>query len=42
MTAAKYNALYKNDGVLFLAISPGLVNTGGNLRESTHHNRAGE
>jgi NAD(P)-dependent dehydrogenase (short-subunit alcohol dehydrogenase family) len=33
MTVAKYNALYKNDGVLFLAISPGLVNTGGNLRE---------
>lgn len=41
MVVAKYNALYKNDGVLFLAISPGLVNTGGNLRELTHHDRAG-
>ena len=42
MTVAKYNALYKNDGVLFLAISPGLVDTGRNLRELTHPNRAGE
>jgi NAD(P)-dependent dehydrogenase (short-subunit alcohol dehydrogenase family) len=33
MTIAKYNALYKKDGVLFLAISPGLVDTGHNLRE---------
>ena len=36
MAVAKYNALYKKDGILFLAISPGLVNTGGNLRELTH------
>ena len=33
MTVAKYNALYKKDGILFLAISPGLVDTGGNIRE---------
>jgi NAD(P)-dependent dehydrogenase (short-subunit alcohol dehydrogenase family) len=32
MTVAKYNALYKKDGVLFLAISPGLVDTGHNMR----------
>jgi NAD(P)-dependent dehydrogenase (short-subunit alcohol dehydrogenase family) len=33
MMVAKYNALYKKDGVLFLAISPGLVDTGHGLRE---------
>ena len=40
MVVAKYNALYKKNGVLFLAISPGLVDTGGNLREFKHHSRA--
>ena len=25
---AKYNALYKSEGILFMAISPGLVDTG--------------
>jgi NAD(P)-dependent dehydrogenase (short-subunit alcohol dehydrogenase family) len=33
MTIAKYNALYKKDGILFLAISPGLVDTGHHMRE---------
>ena len=33
MMVAKYNALYKKDGILFLAISPGVVDTGGNMRE---------
>ena len=38
---AKYSALYKSDGILFMAISPGLVNTGGArpgefLRLQTH------
>lgn len=33
MTIAKYNALYKKDGVLFLAISPGLVDTGHDMRK---------
>ena len=33
MLVAKYNARYKKDGILFLAISPGLVDTGGAPRE---------
>ena len=33
MVVAKYNARYKKDGILFLAISPGLVDTGGAPRE---------
>ena len=28
MTIAKYSALYKEEGILFMAISPGLVDTG--------------
>ena len=28
MAIAKYNALYKKDGVLFMAVSPGYVDTG--------------
>jgi len=36
MTVAKYNALYKKDGILFLAISPGLVDTGGNIPPPDH------
>lgn len=26
---AKYNALYKSEGILFMAVAPGLVDTGG-------------
>lgn len=33
MTIAKYNALYKKDGILFVAISPGLIDTGNNMRK---------
>ena len=29
VAVAKYNALYRSEGILFMAISPGLVNTGG-------------
>ena len=28
VVVAKYNALYKDEGILFMAISPGLVDTG--------------
>ena len=28
MAIAKYSALYKSEGILFMAISPGLVDTG--------------
>ena len=28
LVVAKYNALYKSQGILFMAISPGLVDTG--------------
>ena len=35
MVVAKYNARYKDDGILFLAISPGVVDTGAATRKST-------
>lgn len=34
---AKFNAEYKKDGVLFMGISPGLVNTGGNANPNRRH-----
>lgn len=32
VVVAKYNALYKSEGILFMAISPGFVDTGENAR----------
>ena len=29
VAVAKYSALYKNEGILFMAVSPGVVDTGG-------------
>ena len=31
LAVAKYNALYKQEGMLFMAISPGFVSTGDNI-----------
>lgn len=36
MAVAKYAARFKGDNYVFLAISPGLVNTAARPRESTH------
>lgn len=38
MAIAKYNAIYKQEGVLFMAICPGSVDTDGNKPEICEFN----